>query len=355
MLPIPDTTVWSSSARLSSVRRRRIAATAASRENAGSIGSRAMCAIGAGSSVAARSRDEAGARDSPPKVRWSTNRSSGPPSSKRDPDPQVLLVGPARGGDEHLAAHPEVREHGVAPRRTAFELEPQVLAAPPRRGDRAPGQAGREVGATLEVPAHRARDAPPRRAAIVRPTTWSARPRRTTSTSGSSGTGRQVSSAVAPLPDAASAVRVRQAARRGLLLGLLLGAPVARAQRTAADHRRGGEQLGVVRPLLGDPVLGHAQVRRRRQLLQAGLPVQAGTEQRRRLRAARRTAGAPPSRAVSRPCSQVHRADQRLDGVGEDARSCPATGQLLAAPELAGARPSPPGRAARRRRRARAC
>src|SRR6476646_5455965 len=48
MLPMPDTTVWSNSARLISVRRRRMPATAASRSNAGSIGSRAMWAIGAG-------------------------------------------------------------------------------------------------------------------------------------------------------------------------------------------------------------------------------------------------------------------------------------------------------------------
>jgi hypothetical protein len=33
---------------------------------------------------------------------------------ERDPDAQVLLVRPAGGRDEHLPAHPEVREHRVA-------------------------------------------------------------------------------------------------------------------------------------------------------------------------------------------------------------------------------------------------
>jgi len=76
-----------------------------------------------------------------------------------DADPQVLLVRPARGGDEHLPAHPEVREHRVAVvvRARAVQLEPQVLPPPPGGGDRAAGQARREVGAALEVPAHRAR------------------------------------------------------------------------------------------------------------------------------------------------------------------------------------------------------
>jgi hypothetical protein len=95
---------------------------------------------------------------------------------KHDPDPQVLLVGPTRDGDEHLTAHPEVREHRVAagPRCSESgvrctqrsesgvrcirvrvpQLEPEVLPPPPRRGDHAPGQACREVVATLEVPAH---------------------------------------------------------------------------------------------------------------------------------------------------------------------------------------------------------
>ena len=41
-------------------------------------------------------RSTSGSTARPPKVRWSTKRSSGPPSSKREPDPQVRLVGGVR-------------------------------------------------------------------------------------------------------------------------------------------------------------------------------------------------------------------------------------------------------------------
>src|ERR687895_500263 len=102
MLPMPDTTVWSSSARLSAVRRRRMPATVASRSKAGSIGSRAMWATGAGSR-------------SPP-----TAGSAGLPSP-------------------------------------VIELEPEVLAAAAGTGDRAADQACGEVGRTLDMPADRPR------------------------------------------------------------------------------------------------------------------------------------------------------------------------------------------------------
>lgn len=85
----------------------------------------------------------------------------------------------------------------------------------------------------------------------------------------------------------------------------------------------------MVRPVLGDAVLGHAEFRGRGELLQAGLPVQTGAEQRGTLQ-----------QRVEQPVDQlaggvetvleVDRADQRLGGVGEDARLLPATGHLLA-------------------------
>ena len=73
MLPTPEISVWSSSARLTSVRLRRSAADEPASAKAGSIGSRAMCAISAGSVGAALATT-----DSPPNVRWSTKRSSRP-------------------------------------------------------------------------------------------------------------------------------------------------------------------------------------------------------------------------------------------------------------------------------------
>src|SRR4029079_15744012 len=56
--------------------------------------------------------------------------------------------------DEHLAAHAEVREHGLVPR---LELQPQVLAATADLGDRAAVQAGGEIGVPGDVAAHGAR------------------------------------------------------------------------------------------------------------------------------------------------------------------------------------------------------
>ena len=52
--------------------------------------------------------------DSPPNIRWSTNRSSTVVRRRAEADPQVPLVGGAGRLDEHLAAHAEVGEQGVA-------------------------------------------------------------------------------------------------------------------------------------------------------------------------------------------------------------------------------------------------
>ena len=96
----------------------------------------------AGRGRCARSRAAARRRpaetDRPPNIRWSTKRSSrGRRRARveREPHPQVPLVGGAGGLHEHLAAHAEVAEQGVA----AVEGQPEVLAAPagaPRPGGR---------------------------------------------------------------------------------------------------------------------------------------------------------------------------------------------------------------------------
>src|SRR5439155_22726309 len=109
---------------------------------------------------------------------------------------------------------------------------------------------------------------------ITRPRMWVFRPPRTTSTSGSSGTlVRRIRLLVERAPGDL----------RRLLLGFLLGAAVAAAVGVAAKPHGGAELLAVVRPLLLHPVLGHADAAGRGQLLQAGLPVQAGTALRRLL------------------------------------------------------------------------
>src|SRR5919112_2943737 len=334
MLPIPDTVVWSSSARLSSVRRRRIPATASSSEKAGSIGSRALCATGSGSSPppAALTR---GCTERPPKVRWSTNRSSGPSSSNAIRIRRCFPAGRSASATSIWPLMPRWASTASAPRAPPSSSSHRYF---PRRH-----------AALIVWPARRAaKSSPPatcRRTArgcatstwaIRRSSTCAARPRRTTSTSGSSGTCFRSPNESALRGGVAGGRLGRQGPPRQLcclLLGLLLRAAVPRAQRAPPDDRRGGEELRVVRALLGDPVLGHAQVRRGGELLQAGLSIEAGAEQGRRFQ--QRVEEPVHDRAGGlQPVPQVHGPDQRLGGVGQDAGLRPAAGQLLAAAEV---------------------
>ena len=112
---------------------------------------------------------------------------------QREPHPQVPLVGRARVVEQHLAAHAEVAEQRVAGAVVGdvvrVEREPEVLAAAPdgldaaarpgRRRSRRP-RAGRDAAGGC---------AAPRPPSMRAPVTWRSRPARTTSTSGSSGTG----------------------------------------------------------------------------------------------------------------------------------------------------------------------
>src|ERR1044072_2584344 len=103
----------------------------------------------------------------------------------------------------------------------------------------------------------------------ARPATWTSNPRRTTSTSGSSGIfgGRELRGQRLP------------SLLGGLLLRFLLRATVALAVVATADQDRRGELLAVVRSLFVHSVLGHAETGGSGQLLHAGLPVQAGATQ----------------------------------------------------------------------------
>ena len=80
-----------------------------------------MCAISGGSSAPPSETA------SPPNIRWSTNLSSRRRfAAEQEADTQVALVGYAGRLHQHLAAHAEVAEEGVA----VVEGEPEVLAAP---------------------------------------------------------------------------------------------------------------------------------------------------------------------------------------------------------------------------------
>ena len=118
----------------------------------------------------------------------------------------------------------------------------------------------------------------------------------------------------------------------GLLLRLLLAAAGAGAVRDASDAGGSSEGLLVVGTGLGDQVLGHAEALGRGELLETGLPVQAGAE-----------VGGLLDQRVEQPVHQfggrvealveIDRADHRFQGVGEDGRLVPAARALFAPAE----------------------
>src|SRR5215472_10704839 len=202
----------------------------------------------------------------PPKVRWSTKRSCGPPSVKVN---LILRCGPAGSASSSSNICPDMprwpttassessANHRYLPRRrTSTTVRPVSAAAksaPPaacRRTDRG--------WSTSTSP-------------MVRPTTQRTSPARTVSTSGSSGI-RNV------LGFVLFALERSEGGLGGPLLSLFLGLAGHPAVALAGHDRPGGERLGVVGPGLVDVVVGYAQATLGGQLLQAGLPVQPGTE-----------------------------------------------------------------------------
>ena len=124
MLPTPETTVWLSSSRLipELLRRTRCTNTASSKSS--SIGSRAMCAI-SGGSTRSPVRDGQPAEHAlvdEPELQLGRALGAG---SEDEADAQVPFVGYAGRLHQHLAAHAEVPEQGVA----VVEGEPEVLPA----------------------------------------------------------------------------------------------------------------------------------------------------------------------------------------------------------------------------------
>src|SRR4029078_3252553 len=119
----------------------------------------------------------------------------------------------------------------------------------------------------------------------------------------------------------------------GGLLGFLLRAAYPVAVQVGAHPDLGGEGLHVVGALVLDDVLGHAEAALGGELLQGGLPVEAGAElgggldERVEEHVHERAGGVEAT-------AQLHVPDHRLDGVGEDEGLHPATGRLLAATEL---------------------
>src|SRR3954466_8264869 len=313
MLPTPPINVWSSRARLTSVRRRRSAALKAASSKVGSSGSIAMCAR-RGGMPAPSSPLSSTAR--PPKVRWSTKRSSRPPSVNLrrarkcvssggggfSPSTCPLMPGGATSArPDGLPSASASGSHRYLPRRYASVKVRPVSASTkwsmPSRCRRTARGWGTSTKATVGPAPH-----------------W-ARPRRTASGSGSSGT--------------TSGLGQGSPGRLGgFLLGGLLGAAAAGAVRGAGEDDGSGESLGVVGAGVLDQVARGTESPGSAQFLEAGLPVQAGAAggrfgQQRVEQAVHERSGRVQA------TTEVHRPDQRLEGVGEGRVLLPAAGRLL--------------------------
>src|SRR4051794_23756401 len=158
---------------------------------------------------------------------------------------------------------------------------------------------------------------------MVRPTTCDSRPRRTTSTSGSSGTGVGV----------AGGDDRDVSGLRCLLLGFLLRAAGAVTVELVADLHLGREDLLVIRPLVLDDVLRDSEGVLRGELLKTGLPVEPGTEPCGVLHQWVEEQVHDLARSLE-AAAEVDSPDHRLDGVGEDRGLLAAPGRLLSSTEL---------------------
>src|SRR5512139_2348459 len=337
MLPMPEATVWSSSTRLMALSLALTRRTTAARSKAGSSRSGAMCPIVVGMPCTSRS-----VRASPPNVRWSTKRSSGPSSAKRNRACRCFSSGAAGSSTSSWPLIPRCRIRPSESPRSSQRYLPRRRTASTRR------PASRSARSWGPATWRRATRAPrSSTSATVRPSTWSARPRRTTSTSGSSGTARGGSVRLELVGVALGARFLLGAGDRalvgvadggprergGLLLGDLLGAPGPDTEHVTGDDDLRREPLGVLRAVLGDGVLGSPERVAGGDLLQAGFPVQAGAQ-----------GGRLGQQGVDEVVHQlaggvdagglVDRADDGLDGVGEDGVLVATAGRLLAAAEV---------------------
>ena len=218
---------------------------------------------------------------------------------ERDPDTQVRLVRPVRRlPHQQLAAHPRCAE---GRRRRRRERQPQELPPPRGRSIRRPVSRATKSSRAPRRAAARARGCG---------TSTARRGRRTCSAGRADGLdlgqlGHRARSAPRwrRRPDAASrGQRSRQAASAAFCSASFLLRARRPRQRTAADHRRAVKTWRGPGPLPASGTRAR-RGRRRGQLLQAGLPVEPGAEQRRR-RSSGSNSWCTTERAISRPCSR---------------------------------------------------
>src|SRR4051794_17098801 len=325
MLPTPETTVWLSRIRLMPEALRRTRRTNSASSNPGSRGSRAMWVSSAGSAA------PAGENDRPPNIRWSTNlRSTGPScpvAPSRNRTRRCRSAGASAGCTSSWPLMPR------CPRRASPESSGSQRYLPRRRAAVKTRPVSRAAKSSAPGRCRRTgRGCSTSTDSIVRSSTCASRPRRTTSTSGSSGTGGG-RRALGPggLRELVGERAVRRLRR--LLLGLLLRPADAVAVQSVGDPHLGGEGLHVVRTGVLDDVLRHAEIVLGTELLEAGLPVQAGAEggsrleQRVEQQVDQRPGVVEPARGAA---GEVGRPDQRLDRVGEDRGLVVTARRLLA-------------------------
>ena len=300
------------------------------------MGSRAMCAISGGRTAPPSEIAR------PPNILWSTNRSELAELRRT----RRWRSSGTPGGCTSIWPLGEVTEEGVA----VVEGEPEVLAAPVGRGEGAPGQPVHEVSRTSGVPAHRSRMEDlhgtdpvaqhrgpeglvgrPRPGKLRHCPTTPVRTRRRSPRRRSHRRAPRGDGHVARVAVRACELGADRAVRRlgRLLLGLLLRPPDAVAVGALGDSDPRGEGLQVVRALVLDEVLGHTEVVRGAELLQARLPVQPGAHRGGRLQHGVEEQVHQGGCALE-AAGEVDGPDQRLDGVGEDRGLLSSAGGLLA-------------------------
>ena len=213
---------------------------------------------------------------------------------------------------------------------------------PPRSGRRSGGRRSRRRRPRCR---RTARGCVTSTAATVRPATQRSRPSRTVSTSGSSGTGsaQPVASARAAASRAESA---RHAVSAAACSASFLLRPVQAANSSPATWRRAVKVFSWSGPAGGHDVLGHAEPVLGGELLQAGLPVEAGAARGDVLEQAVEQAVDDPGGLVQ-AAVEVDRAEHRLEGVGEDAEPCRGRRCPPRRGRAAGRRRGRPGRSSR--------
>src|SRR5215217_2281931 len=307
MLPMPAITCWSSSSGLSRVRRPASRAPSTTGSSPSASGSTPRLAS-SGSSTSTWSGSNT---TTSPNVRGSTNHSSsaGAPDSTSTTWVWAGRTAPAGANSSWplirrctIIVSPVSSGHSrYLPRRSAA-----TIVAPVRPSTTCCLDVRRTV-----------RSRPTSTSSTVRPTTRPANPRRTVSTSGSSGTG---------------GVELGAGVGRGRLLGRLLRSPRALSDGDTVDDDVGEEQLGVVRSLGARDVLRRRAAVERDLLLEPRLVIEV-------IEVGRRRGEARPDEPLDqvvgggRAAVDVHRPEHGLQRVRQDRRLLAPAGGVLTAPE----------------------